>query len=215
MPSLRDLLDLHGTVLLLDAASTRVQVGWLRRDGPPEWREAEAEALQGVFRGLVSLGAAPATAGAFVFCEGPGSILGIRTCAMAIETWRAHRPRPAFSYRSLELFAATQCHPGETAIADARRDSWHAVTRAEPPTGGPITRVASAALPSSLVTPAEFRHWTRLPDVLRRAPYDLPEMWRQAEGFPLLRSVERCEAFGTEATDYVTWTPKIHQAPPA
>jgi tRNA threonylcarbamoyladenosine biosynthesis protein TsaB len=213
MTSLRDLLDLHGTVLLLDAASVRVQVGWLARGREAEWREAEADALQGLFRGLVALGAAPAAAGAFVFCEGPGSILGIRTCAMTLETWRVRRARPAYAYRSLELFARTRTQPGETAVADARRDTWHAVTRGSDGSCGSLGRLASAALPPGPVMPAEFRHWTRLPDDLRRAPYDLPAMWREAEVLPLLRPIERCEAYGAEAADYVTWTPRVHQAP--
>jgi tRNA threonylcarbamoyladenosine biosynthesis protein TsaB len=213
MTSLRDLLDLHGTLLLLDAASVRVQVGWLERGREPRWRQAEADALQGLFRGLVALEAAPSAAGAFVFCEGPGSILGIRTCAMTIETWRVRRPRPTFAYRSLELFALTRCEPGDTAIADARRDSWHAVTRRNPESCEPLSRLANAALPARLLMPTEFRHWTRLPEGLKLAPYDLSAMWRQAESLPLLRPVERCEAYGTEATDYVTWTPRVHQAP--
>ena len=48
MSSLRQLLAQHGTLLVLDAASARVQVGLLRADASAAWATSEEEAGVGV-----------------------------------------------------------------------------------------------------------------------------------------------------------------------
>lgn len=119
MPSLTQLLREHAPLLLLDAASLKIQVGWF--PGPhldsPRWHAAEGEAGTELFRGFEAIGAEPGAAGAFAFCEGPGSVLGIRTAAMAIRAWCALRPRPVFAYRSLALLAEATSKKGPAAAA--------------------------------------------------------------------------------------------------
>src|SRR6267142_6499721 len=105
MPGLRQLAADHAPLLILDAASARVQVGVWRRDGTSDWQSSDEEAGIGVFRGIEKLGVRVADVGAFVFCDGPGSILGIRTVAMALRTWVLLKPRPVFGYSSLALVA--------------------------------------------------------------------------------------------------------------
>src|SRR5205085_2213208 len=103
-PSLRQLRDAHAPLLLIDAASAQVQVGWLERheDG---WQHSAEEAGVGIFQAIDALNRDVGDAGAFVFCDGPGSILGIRTAAMAIRTWNVLKPRPVFAYSSLAVVA--------------------------------------------------------------------------------------------------------------
>src|SRR5690606_7730550 len=105
-----------------------VHAGWLGTEDPPRWCSVEEDAGTGIFRVLERLGAHLEQANAFIYCEGPGSILGIRTSAVAIRTWQVLRSRPVFAYRSLELLALAKARPGLTVIADARRQHWHAVT---------------------------------------------------------------------------------------
>src|SRR5689334_6109232 len=100
MPSLRQLAAGHAPLLFLDAASSRVQVGVWNRDGAGAWQTSEEEAGTGVFRCVGQLGCNVAEAGAFVFSDGPGSILGVRTVAMALRTWTLLKPRPVFAYSS-------------------------------------------------------------------------------------------------------------------
>ncbi len=101
MPSLRQLHARCPRLLILDAASLVVQVGWLEIGRTPAWVALEEEAGSGLFRALDELGKRPRDADAFGFCEGPGSILGIRSAAVALTTWQALRERPSFAYRSL------------------------------------------------------------------------------------------------------------------
>jgi tRNA threonylcarbamoyladenosine biosynthesis protein TsaB len=211
--SLRETLDAHAPLLLIDAAAMTVQVGWLEREAAPRWIAVTEEAGAGIFRALGLLGADPARANAFVFCEGPGSVLGIRTSAVAIRTWQVLRLRPAFAYRSLELLARARGRPGLTLIADARKQSWHAVTLDTAGAPGPLQRVAPEALSPPLATPEGFRQWSPLPPVrVEPLAYDVPELWRACDEAPLLRPAPEPDAFLHEEPSYVTWTPKVHQA---
>ena len=142
MSTLRQLLAAHESVLLLDAASARVQVGILGGgEGSGRWAESEEEAGVGIFRGIEEMGVDLSGVAAFVFCEGPGSVLGIRTVAMALRVWLTLAPRPVYAYRSLALVAEALGRDDVAVIADARRDSWHRCRR-----GGPMERVSTSAL---------------------------------------------------------------------
>lgn len=212
MPSLRDLQAAHGPLLLLDAASAVIHAGWLERTKAPRWVAVEEEAGAGVFRALEQLEADVGAAGSFVLCEGPGSILGIRTSAAAVRIWHGFQPRPLYTYRSLELLAHVRAEPGLTLIADARKQSWHALTLDAAGRPGPIRRIEAPLLRPPLATPAGFRHWSPLPPAaVVVVPYDVPALWQRAEAADLLRATSRPDAFLHEEPRYATWTPRIHR----
>jgi tRNA threonylcarbamoyladenosine biosynthesis protein TsaB len=215
MPSLRQLLATHPVVLLLDSAATRVQVG-LWTDGEPvagRWHASDDEAGVAIFAGVETLLAASgrriAEVQAYIFCEGPGSVLGIRTAAMAVRTWRLLNPAPIFSYRSLDLVAHALADPTVSVIADARRDSWHVAKL-----GTPLRRVPTAELAGALVMPENFRHWTPLPAHVRRTPYDLAKLLPALSDANLFQPAPEPDAFLHEEPAYATWTPQVHQAEP-
>jgi tRNA threonylcarbamoyladenosine biosynthesis protein TsaB len=215
MPSLHQLLAAHAPLLVLDAASARVQVGWLgekNAGGAARWEGSDDEAGLGVFRGVEKLGVNPLEAGAFVFCDGPGSMLGIRTVAMALRTWRVFAPRPVFAYGSLALVAHALGRSDVTVIADARRDAWHAFNLHP---GGALRRVPAAELTGELVMPEPFRHWSPLPAKVTRVPYSLAELLPRVADADLFRATEEPDAFLHEEPNYATWTPQIHRAPGA
>lgn len=213
MNSLSSVLAAHSPLLVLDAASARVQVGWLDAATPAHWGTREEEAGQGIFRVIERLGVDVAQAGAFLYCEGPGSILGLRTAAMAIRTWATLRPRPIFAYRSLDLVAAALDRPGLEVVADARRDTWHLAELSPDHQPLPLRRVPTAAVSHDCVTPEHFRAWSTLPTPLPTVPYDVPAYLAATTERLLLRATTEPDAFLHEATEYVTWTPHIHRAP--
>ena len=71
----------------------------------------------------------------FIYCSGPGSILGLRLCAMAIKTWQsvAQHPVGLFNYDPLQL-AACQALQAKKIAANAwlicawKKDYWHQVS---------------------------------------------------------------------------------------
>lgn len=208
MTSLRQLLATHETALIIDAAASCIQAGWMRQGGEARWATANEEAGTGVFQCVQMLDINVESVGAFVYCHGPGSILGIRTSAMALRTWTLLKPRPVYAYCSLALVAHALGRDDVSVIADARRDSWHQYR-----TGGPLRRVATTELEGALVMPENFRHWSTLPGAVSLVPYSISDLLPQTEQHDLFEPTEAPDAFLHEEPSYVTWTPKIHRAP--
>jgi tRNA threonylcarbamoyladenosine biosynthesis protein TsaB len=208
MNSLRGVLKTHKSALVLDAASTRVQAGLLRDHEDSRWQSVDGEAGVALFRCVEALAPEFSSVGAFIFCDGPGSILGIRTVAMALRTWSLLRVVPTYSYCSLALVAHALGDRTTSIIADARRDTWH-----EYHIGGELRRVGTGMLASNLAMPEHFRHWMQLPPNVRIVPYDLPRLWPTVADEELLRPTDSPDAFLHEEPSYVTWQPQIHRAP--
>ncbi len=215
MPSLRELLDAHPVVLLLDSASAQVQTAlWPGRGAGPLWRARHDEAGTGLFPCVEELleasGRSIADVNAFIFCEGPGSVLGVRTAAVALRVWGVLNPAPVFAFQSLALVAHALGDPAASVIADARRDSWHLARL-----GGRLRRVPTAELTGDLVMPEHFRHWTTMPANVRRTPYDLAALLPRTAESDLFHATDAPDAFLHEEPAYATWTPHVHQAPGA
>jgi tRNA threonylcarbamoyladenosine biosynthesis protein TsaB len=209
MPSFRQ-LSAQFPALVIDAASSVVQVGLLNADGSKRWYTSGDESGVAVFCGVEKLQVDLRSLGALVFCDGPGSVLGIRTVAMALRTWRVFQPTPVYSYCSLALVAHSVGRKDLSVIADARRDAWH---RYRIDHG--LERVAAAELTGPLVMPEQFRHWSPLPPDVQRVPYSLAELLPRVWDADLLRGTDAPDAFLHEEPSYVKWTPQIHRAPAA
>ncbi len=208
MPSLRE-LEADLPLLLIDAASSRIQVGVWEAAERPRWAASEDEAGVGIFSCIEELGVDLERIAAFAFCDGPGSVLGVRTAAMALRTWAMLKPRPLFGYCSLALVAQALGRPEVAVIADARRDAWHHFQ-----IGRGLRRVSTTELGQrECVMPEHFRHWTPLPAHVTRLPYAVAELWPRVREFNLFLPTEAPDAFLHEEPSYATWLPKIHRAP--
>jgi tRNA threonylcarbamoyladenosine biosynthesis protein TsaB len=208
MPTLNHLLESHHSVLVLDAASTRIQVGWLAKGQVDNWQASNDEAGTALFTAIEATSCDVNTVGAFVYCEGPGSILGIRTAAAAIRAWCSLHERPVYTYASLTLVSAALQLKDMAVIADARRELWHVQMFGEP-----LRRLSAAELPKRLVTPEGFRSWSSLAAPVARVTYDLPTLFAGARDLDLFYQTEAPDAFMHEQPNYVTWSPQIHRAP--
>lgn len=210
MPSLRYLLAAHSPLLMVDAASSCVQVGWFPSTDPAnaKWATSNEESGTGIFRGLEQLDLELGAARAFVFCDGPGSVLGIRTTAIAIRVWNVLASRPVFSFCSLAVVAHALGRAEVGVIADARRESWHHFQ-----IGGTLRRVPVAELGGELVLPENFRYWSQLPAGLTHAPYNLASTLPSLVDADLFHTSASPDAFLYEEPNYATWTPRIHRAP--
>jgi len=185
-----------------------VQAGLCEADGRNRWITRNEEPGAALFRALAELEVNLNTVGAFVFCDGPGSVLGIRSAAMAIRVWQTLRPRPAFAYSSLALVAAALGRAEITVIADARRDSWHCQQL-----GGGRFRRPTSGLAGELVTPEYFRSWSVPPATVTNTPYAIPDLWAAAATEDLLRATEAPDAFLAEEPSFAPWSVRIHRAP--
>src|SRR5262245_28763755 len=189
MPSLRE-ISAHFPALLIDAASSEIQVGLFGPDATTRWQTSNDEAGVAVFESVEKLGVELGHISTFIFCEGPGSVLGIRTVAMALRTWCVLHPRPMFYYLSLAVIAHELGQHGTTVIADARRDSWHCYR-----IGAGLRRVGPTELTGELVMPENFRHWSPLPAQVTQVPYSLADMLPRIWSEDLFRLTDSPDAF--------------------
>lgn len=130
-------MDEQKHYLLIDASAINPVVGILHHR---EWlalKTIPTQALEGIFSGvencltdaLLSLNKIEG----FIHCEGPGSVLGIRLSAMAIQTWKAlpeWKNAPVWGYQSLRLIRnAIRQQPASpekfSVISEARQDTWN------------------------------------------------------------------------------------------
>ena len=221
MTRLTQLLATHGSILVLDAASQRVQVGLLQAGKPALWQATLDEAGRGVFAGTEAVlqqgGREIGQIEAFLFCEGPGSMLGTRTIAMTLRTWLALKPRPVFSYQSLALaarFAWTrQTGRDLTVIADARRETWHCQPIRADGSLSPLQRLPAGELPAGeLLTPENFRTWAESPRPVTTCSYDLAAIFPAVMDGDHFTATTSPDAFQHEAPEYKKWSAQAHSA---
>jgi tRNA threonylcarbamoyladenosine biosynthesis protein TsaB len=220
MPSLTQLLTEHRNLLVLDAASTRIQVGLLRPTLPACWQATPQDSGSGLFSAveacLRDAGLSLASVEAFVFCAGPGSMLGVRTVAIALRTWQALHSRPAYAYQSLALAGVHEWVRKEprafTVVADARRETWHAQRVNADGSLPALQRVTAPEVPEGeLTTPENFRAWGALPRPASACTYDLAKILPSLEKQDLFHEMEFPDAFQHEAPTYKKWSAQIHR----
>lgn len=117
------------------------------------------ESLQSVFdctEGvLCEAGVTFGQLGGFYFAQGPGSLLGLRIAAMAVQGWRSMGglgALPCLSYFSLHAAGAVLARQVSGAFrvcADYREKQWHYVTVEETGVPGPLSLVDRAVIESS------------------------------------------------------------------
>ena len=197
----------------------RIQVGLLASESAPIWRTTSDEAGRGLFtlaEGiLVESGLRIGEIDAFIFCEGPGSMLGTRTVAMALRTWQALKSRPCFAYQSLAVAGHYEWlqngRQDFAIIADARRDSWHRQHFQSDGEKTLLQRIPTAELmEESLVTPEHFRVWATPPYPSRECSYDLAKIFPTLGENEFFRAVEEPDAFQHEAPEYKKWAAQVH-----
>jgi tRNA threonylcarbamoyladenosine biosynthesis protein TsaB len=219
MFSLSEIVASHKCLLILDAASSVVQVGLACPGGTMHWSSSRAAANSGLFQCVATVladnGVKLETVSAFAYCDGPGSILGIRTAAMAIRTWNALLPRPAYAYNALILAGCREKRRPDfreqALIADARRDAWHCLRLAPGRSGDLVQRVPTAELPDiRLVSPANFRQWTKVGRPIDTCSYDLSQIVPEIIDERLFRLTDAPDAFEFSEPSYKRWSPGVH-----
>ena len=223
MQSPASVVAAHGPVLVLDAATLHVHAGILRAGAPAVWHRGGADSSVELFVAtescLATTGLRIGEIGAFVYCDGPGSQLGIRTACMALRTWQTLRanPAPVFAYRS--LLVAALAHRSSAAapfavIADARRECWHAVRVAADGATSDVIRVPLdevRAWPEPLLQPVGFRAWSPPPRPAGECPYDCAAFFATLADVPLLAATAEPEPWASAPNTYKTWTGERHR----
>jgi len=209
--------------LVIDGSDLAVFAGVLGSNGKWLARSQQAgTALESLFPTIeTTLEAAQLTLAdirSFIYCEGPGSVLGLRLCAMAIETWSRLHPQSAhyFAYNSLQLTAALLCadDPGldqALLISDWKKDSWNAVKirNGQPSVTEVVDDATIANWPDSLYHLPQRKGWQKPPANATIVEYR-PD--RLAEIFHLPRPTATVELYASGLNVFRKWTPDRHRA---
>ncbi len=93
--------------LLVDAMGPYIHAGVLLEGRWLSFRQGECEALECLFditsNVLEQASLKFDDLAGFIYCRGPGSLLGLRIAAMAINGWRTFWPKPLYIYTSITL----------------------------------------------------------------------------------------------------------------
>ena len=151
----------------------------------------------------------------FVHCEGPGSLLGLRLCAMMMETWRVlpgMENARLFAYRSLAVEAAILSvnTGGKFFVATQFGKGNYCVTASDGTECEPCVESGLAALGGEVYVIAQ-RNQKTLPQGAFGVEYDLTSLPEIVARKPeLFRPVEKAEAFSPRLSEYKLWDGKRH-----
>ena len=211
--------------LVVDGSSASVFVGLLGTDG--KWLSQishKGAPLESLFPAVeAALNSAQCTISEvcdFVYCEGPGSVLGLRLCAMAIRTWgHLHGPTVRYcAFNSLELTATLVSSDFPEAdhallVSDWKKDAWNSVLIKE---GRPraIATINNQTVSNWKEGPLFYlpqrKGWQQIPEnarTLEYSPHRLPEaLW-------LLKKTKKIELYTSNMNVFQKWVPQRHRAP--
>lgn len=161
-------------MLAIDTSSRRACVGLFDEKGALSYRTSEEDASLSLFplikHVLKEFDWQLSDINSIAFCQGPGSMLGIRTAIMGIRTWQGVKlieGKQIYSFSSLAIGAelVRLSFPSEKTyliITDARRNSWNAL-KVEGASIGPVQIIDNAAIEAEtipLFSFNEFPTWT-------------------------------------------------------
>jgi tRNA threonylcarbamoyladenosine biosynthesis protein TsaB len=158
----------------------------------------------------------------YIYCEGPGSVLSLRLCAMAIETWRRLHTNKAsvFKYNSLQLvahqiLADTPKQPPSLIVSDWKKGAWNALIF-ETGAVGDIKIIdddALAAWTGPLYHLPQRKGWQDPPPAAKSLCYDLSCLHTLHARPGLLTQTDSVELYNAGTNTFQQWTPSRHRAP--
>lgn len=219
-------VSFDGPTLVTDGSGASVFVGLLGVGG--EWKaqaNLQSTPLEGLFPSveavLHSAGCEISDVHNFIYCKGPGSVLGLRLCAMAIRTWgylcKLRTTVRYFTYNSLELTAALIAadNPGTNRallISDWKKNAWNSIEINEGQSGAIATiddRTVGNWEKGSLFYLPQRKGWQAIPEnatMLEYSPHRLPEVMY------LLKSAKKIEPYSSNMNTFRKWLPQRHRA---
>ena len=219
LPSNKASLVIDGSGITVFAGLLDAKNRWLakaKRDGNP--LEELFPVIEAV---LAETGLSLRDIKSYIYCMGPGSLLGIRLCAMAIQTWARLYPKSFnfYKYNSLQLSAhgllyATPDLKDALIVSDWKKGVWNALYIR----GGRVG--ATEVIDDSVLIDWENiiyhlpqrKGWQSPPDKVQTLIYDpsILNAIHDAEG--LLQITDRIELYSSGINTFQKWTPVRHRA---
>jgi tRNA threonylcarbamoyladenosine biosynthesis protein TsaB len=212
--------------LVIDGSGSSFFAGILEKGGQwAAYEKASEPALESLFATvdavLEKAGLDLEHIGSFLYCEGPGSVLGLRLCAMAIETWKRVQavPPTLFAYNSLKLVGACLVAGGEVLgdallVSDWKKDMWNGL-KIHSSHLGPVAPVGAKELADwqgALYRLPARKGWQKPPEKAIELSYE-PERLAQQLRFPALIELrETVDLYHSGLNSFRKWKPVRHRA---
>ena len=221
-----NMLPTNKVSLVIDGSGSKVFAGildaenrWLvklERDGSP--LEELFSVIEAV---LTESGLSLTEIGSYIYCMGPGSVLGLRLCAMAIETWARLYPKSAqyYKYNSLQLSAhallyATPDLKDALIVSDWKKGAWNALYIKGGHVGATevIDNGALNDWENLIYHLPQRKGWQSPPNKVQTLRYDpsIIGVIRDASG--LLQITDRIELYSSGINTFQKWTQTRHRA---
>jgi tRNA threonylcarbamoyladenosine biosynthesis protein TsaB len=218
--------DLAYPSLVIDGSGSSFFAGVLERQG--KWMAritADTAPLESLFptveKVLLDSGLSLDELRSYIYCAGPGSVLGLRLCAMALETWSRLNPAPTayYGYNSLELTAAKLVHDGQVTgdallISDWKKEAWNGVRISEgrPAKVAPIQTEEIESWQGALFHLPARKGWQKAPEGAQPVDYRPEELHLFLGHEGLLNKSTEIELYSAGANTFQKWTPDRHRA---
>lgn len=214
--------------LVIDGSSSCFFSGVLEKDGSwLAYKKAPEPALESLFKTvdivLEEAGLELDRIQSFFYCEGPGSVLGLRLCAMAIETWRRIHPGPTelYAYNSLKLVAACLQNAGRVKeesllISDWKKDTWNSL-KISPTTLGVVAPISATELSGwqgPLYHLPARKGWQDPPENALELAYEPEKLASLTEVPELILRSQAVTLYNSGINSFQKWTPDRHRATP-
>lgn len=206
--------------LLLDASTPWMHAGVLEKGRWLALERGEGDALTLlpalIESALKKSGKSLSDIRAYIHCEGPGALLGLRLASMMVEAWRAGEgnAKPLYAYRSLAAAAAL--------LALDRKDAAYRV--ATPFRKGSYNVLTPGGAENELLDEAAFnalagtrylipqRHIKNAPVGETPLVYDLTRLPEALAANPeLLRPADKATAYAPHYAEYKLWDGRRHK----
>ena len=196
--------------LLLDASSAKVQVGIPSANAWLALHCSEEPALISIFEGfqrcLEEVDRRADEIDAIIFCEGPGSTLGLRAALTLTKTLQSQvSPPPAiFVYNALHTANLLCENPDKPILADYRQGQWYLRE-----SSGEIRVIEDAEALKIAGTCQGLRQrksWKKLPSIGPAVDYDLSRLNGLESLAPILHPIEQPALFDLRPATFRKWT---------
>ena len=221
-------MDLPGTTLVMDASCPRTQVALLRDGILLQSAHKETPAMESLLKLVQEL---TATSGIplrdiqnYIYCAGPGSILGIRLSIMAIKTWASLYNIPSnsiFHFYSLSMAAAHSMSENDAATNECflvcsewKKNYWNTF----PCEQGDLTAEVEVRTTDQLrdfkglkLLLQQRKIWNQPPEDFVPVSYSLNLLESSDLRRQLLHPARKWEVYTPDEKQYATWSGERHK----
>ncbi len=213
-------------MLAIDTSSRRACVGLFDEKGVLSYRTSEEDASLSLFPLIKNLlkefDWQLSDINSIAFCQGPGSMLGIRTTIMGIRTWQGAKlieGKQIYSFSSLAIGAELVRHSSHSVknflvITDARRSSWNTL-KVEGTSIGSVQIIENTAIEAEtdpLFSFDEFPTWTRTQAKINRLSYRPESVLSSPLFLQLLEENPDANPMDLRSMEFAKWIPAARTA---